>query len=352
MGERRATFLPGDPVPALQLPDPTGAVVDLKAQSVAGNTLLLWLRPALPDRELALRAAVLLDRLQAVEARLFVVLVGARGPLAAEAGGLAVLTDPESRAPGLFGLEAPGIVVLDPLARVAAVLEGDDLDAALARAGTVHARTSEVVVERVAPAILIADVLQPELCRSLIAFWEGGEKLHDRVASGRAAGDPREQVKRRTDVMLSDKALFETVKQRVQRRVLSEIKRAFAFEVTNLEALRVGCYDASRAGHFGRHRDNSTPFTAHRRFAMSLNLNTGDYEGGELRFPEYGRQLYRPEAGGCVVFSCSLLHEALPVRRGRRFAVFSFFFDAEGARREREMMARQEAAGFAGVEIR
>ena len=46
---------------------------------------------------------------------------------------------------------------------------------------------------------------------------------------------------------------------------------------------------------------------------MTLNLNTGGYEGGALWFPEFGRQLYAPEAGGAVVFSCSLLHEALPV---------------------------------------
>ena len=47
----------------------------------------------------------------------------------------------------------------------------------------------------------------------------------------------------------------------------------------------------------------------HRRFAVSLNLNTGDYEGGCLRFPEFGPHLYVAPAGGAVVFSCSLLHE-------------------------------------------
>ena len=48
---------------------------------------------------------------------------------------------------------------------------------------------------------------------------------------------------------------------------------------------------------------------------MSLNLNAGEYEGGFLRFPEYGPNLYMPETGCAVVFSCSLLHEALAVTR-------------------------------------
>ena len=46
---------------------------------------------------------------------------------------------------------------------------------------------------------------------------------------------------------------------------------------------------------------------------MSLNLNTGDYEGGKLWFPEYGRQVYEIGRGGAALFSCSILHEALPV---------------------------------------
>ena len=40
---------------------------------------------------------------------------------------------------------------------------------------------------------------------------------------------------------------------------------------------------------------------------MSVNLND-DYEGGAVRFPEFGGGLYRPPAGGALVFSCSLLH--------------------------------------------
>jgi hypothetical protein len=71
-----------------------------------------------------------------------------------------------------------------------------------------------------------------------------------------------------------------------------EIHKAFQFLATRMERYIVACYDAQEAGHFRPHRDNTTKGTAHRRFAVSLFLNTGEYEGGHLRFPEYGSALY------------------------------------------------------------
>jgi predicted 2-oxoglutarate/Fe(II)-dependent dioxygenase YbiX len=45
-----------------------------------------------------------------------------------------------------------------------------------------------------------------------------------------------------------------------------------------------------------------------------------------LRFPEYGDQRYRPGTGSAIVFSSSLLHEALHVTSGRRFVLLAFLF--------------------------
>ncbi len=59
---------------------------------------------------------------------------------------------------------------------------------------------------------------------------------------------------------------------------------------------------------------------------MSINLNTEDFLGGELRFPEFGDQRYRPDSGTAIVFSSSLLHEALQVTSGRRLVVLAFLF--------------------------
>jgi hypothetical protein len=52
------------------------------------------------------------------------------------------------------------------------------------------------------------------------------------------------------------------------------------------------------------------------------------------------------------VFSCNLLHEALPVTQGRRYVLFTFFADATGAAREKEMIAKQLASGRQGVSLR
>ena len=58
---------------------------------------------------------------------------------------------------------------------------------------------------------------------------------------------------------------------------------------------------------------------------MSLILNDG-YEGGGVRFPEFPGNEYRPPAGAALVFSCSLLHEVMPVTKGRRFGLFGFYW--------------------------
>ncbi len=93
----------------------------------------------------------------------------------------------------------------------------------------------------------------------------------------------------------------------------------------------IGCYDETDQGFFGEHRDNVSKATGHRAFAVSINLNIDEYEGGELRFHEYGLDLYKPDTGAAVVFSCSLLHEATPVTRGRRYVILPFLYDDHAA---------------------
>src|SRR4029078_7193613 len=84
------------------------------------------------------------------------------------------------------------------------------------------------------------------------------------------------------------------------------------------------------------HRDNTTKGTAHRRFAVTINLNTEEFDGGELRLPEFCDKSYRAPPGGAVVFSCSLLHEALPVTKGTRYAYLPFLYNDEDAKLRQE----------------
>lgn len=137
--------------------------------------------------------------------------------------------------------------------------------------------------------------------------------------------------KRRCDLEIEDDQLRTACMHRIHDRLVPEIQKAFQFRATRIERYIVACYDGESGGHFRAHRDNTTKGTAHRRFAVTLNLNPGDYEGGQLWFPEFGRQRYVAPRGGAIVFSCSLLHEATPVTQGTRYAFLPFLYDDDAA---------------------
>jgi predicted 2-oxoglutarate/Fe(II)-dependent dioxygenase YbiX len=189
-----------------------------------------------------------------------------------------------------------------------------------------------------APVLILPRVLEPDLCRRLIAAYEagGGQAsgfMRDVDGKTRLLLDPAH--KRRSDHELVDPALRQGAAARIRERLIPEVAKAFQFQATRMERYLVGCYDAAEGGHFRAHRDNTTAGTAHRRFAVTINLNAEDYEGGDLSFPEFGPRRYRAPTGGAVVFSCSLLHMVDPITAGRRFAFLPFLYD-EAAAKERE----------------
>jgi predicted 2-oxoglutarate/Fe(II)-dependent dioxygenase YbiX len=176
-------------------------------------------------------------------------------------------------------------------------------------------------------------VFEPELCRQLIAYYEaqgGTPSGVMRQVDGRTVA-VLDDFKRRRDADIADEALRRALQVRIVRRLLPEVKKTYQFTATRMERHIVACYDAEDGGYFRPHRDNTTAGTAHRRFAISINLNAEAFEGGDLRFPEFGRRTYRPPTGGAVVFSCSLLHEATSVTRGRRYAFLPFLYDEADA---------------------
>ena len=216
------------------------------------------------------------------------------------------------------------ILVFDATLRLAAtVQDADAADGVLAGLG----EGETAPIRAIAPVLTVPDVLDAALCTRLIAAWraDNAESGMVRLRDGQPVLVPDPEAKRRRDHMLTDPSLTEAVLTALQRRVLPEIAKAFAFQVQGYERLKVVAYDAEGGGYFRPHRDNTTPDAAHRRFALTLTLND-DYRGGWLRFPEYGAQRYRPAAGGAIVFSCAHLHELTDVTAGRRFALLSFFF--------------------------
>jgi peroxiredoxin len=188
-----------------------------------------------------------------------------------------------------------------------------------------------------APVLVLPRIFEPRLCRALIDYFNatGGEDSgFMRDVKGRTVLIVDHGHKRRRDRSIEDPALREACMGRIYDRLAPQIHKAFQFNTTRMERHIIACYDAQTQDHFRPHRDNTTRGTAHRRFAVSLFLNS-DYEGGQLRFPEFGPALYSAPAGGAVVFSCSMLHEATPVTRGRRYMFLPFLYD-EAARKVRE----------------
>ncbi len=185
-----------------------------------------------------------------------------------------------------------------------------------------------------APVLYVPAVFELTFCRSLIEAFEQGETHCSGFIQAKGALGESERVidpshKARRDHLVTDPSLISGIRKRLDRRVVPEIHKAFTRQVTGVEEFKVVRYDAEEGGHFGAHRDNAVKHHAHRRFALTLNLNREDYEGGGLLFPEYGPDIYSPAAGDAVIFSCSLLHEATPVRKGRRYVLLAFFFDEE-----------------------
>ncbi len=199
---------------------------------------------------------------------------------------------------------------------------------------------------QIAPVLLISNVLPPEFCRELIEVWRTqghGDSGFMVQQNGKTVGEYDYTHKIRKDHFVSDPDLINRLRYFMIHRIRPEILKAYHFDFTRFEDFRIACYESSRGGFFRRHRDNTTAATAHRRFAMTLNLNTEEYEGGYLRFPEYGPHLYRPETGSAVIFSCSLLHEATDVTDGDRFALLSFFYGEKEAQLREDMMQKSAA---------
>ncbi len=236
----------------------------------------------------------------------------------------------------------PMTMVLDARLRVLAVLPMDAPErfrdrfaAALDAAPTMAAPAA---ANEQAPVVAVPRVFEPEVCRRLIAYYEaaGGEDSgFMRDIDGRTTSVLDHAFKRRRDCRIADEGLRRELMVRIHRRLVPELQRVTQFKATRMERYIVCCYTATEGGFFRPHRDNTTAGTAHRRFAVTINLNAEAYSGGDLCFPEYGRATFRAPTGGAVAFSCSLLHEALPVTAGRRFAFLPFLYDEEAAR-ERE----------------
>jgi predicted 2-oxoglutarate/Fe(II)-dependent dioxygenase YbiX/peroxiredoxin len=200
-----------------------------------------------------------------------------------------------------------------------------------------------------APVLVLPNVFDPGLCRHLMGLYDangGGESgvMRNNV------GVLDRSFKSRKDYSLEDPKLVSHVQGLISRRVLPEIEKLFFMKITRMERYMVGCYSSEDGGHFRPHRDNNSEITAHRRFAVSINLN-GDFEGGEVSFPEYNPRGIKAPPGWAVVFPCAALHMVSRVTQGRRYAFLPFVYDEAGAAiRQANLKRLAEAAQAARAE--
>lgn len=250
------------------------------------------------------------------------------------------------------GRSRPITYVLDPGLRVLEVLpmSGDPashVSSLLRILDRLPALAPSCPAQAQAPVLVLPRVFEPGLCEALVGHYKarGGKDsgfMHEQ--DGKTVHAVDYQHKRRRDCEIDDAALRRACMVRIHDRLAPALHQAFQFRAALLERYIVACYDAAEGGYFRPHRDNTTRGTAHRRFAVSLFLNSGEYEGGLLRFPEFGPALYGAPVGGAVVFSCSLLHEATPVERGCRYMFLPFLYDEAAHKMREENLKFVEAA--------
>lgn len=221
-------------------------------------------------------------------------------------------------------------IVLDPNQRVAASFDSRVLPAAAEAMAAIAAsvRADGGAGQRLdtpmAPVLILPRVFEPDFCTQVIRLWSKGDHSDSGVSS-RYGNVNVAELKRTEDYTVVEPMMQKAISDRLAYRIGPELGKVFAFDRQfTFDSHVVLSYSAEGKHFFGAHRDNGAPTTADRAFAVSLNLND-DFDGGELVFPEYAAVRVSPPAGAAAVFSCSLLHQVLPVTRGRRFVLTTFF---------------------------
>ena len=317
----------GDIAPAFRLAATSGEMIDPASDLVAGRPLLLLFRSGdtLPQG-----LDALLQQLGATGGR--AVLVTAVGETAS-LDGFESAADTDGAVRGLLGVSGETRLVLIAPNRHLAYTGADTAAAAAALARIAETRAS-VAMTAHPPVLITPDIFSRADCQKLInifamqgqTFVEPG---HGTLPPGNA--DYKQKIpeygrKDRIDHWIRQPETNAFIDDRLSRRLFPEIQKCFQYRITRREIYRIGSYEGERGGELHGHRDNTKPMVAHRRFACSINLNTEQFEGGELRYPEFGNQLYRPETGAAITFSCSLLHEPMHVTKGRRFVLLAFLY--------------------------
>ena len=104
---------------------------------------------------------------------------------------------------------------------------------------------------------------------------------------------------------------------------------AFGFDIASFSSVQFTEYDGEKKGKYDWHEDNSwkknTPFD--RKLSMCVQLSRReDYEGGnlELQNDPFANNVFVNQ-GDVIVFPSFNRHRVLPVTKGKRFSLVTWF---------------------------
>ncbi len=340
----------GDRIRPFALPDQDGDPVHPLSDHLAGKPLVLIFERAEREPSFAAEVRSLASALAKASIEDVVVLAITKRSVAdnrvlgeTEDLPYPLLSDSKAEAYQAYGLETAGAhsaattFVLDPNLRLVALIDGGGASRGgeiLNALETAAADPAKAPLSGHPPVLVLPRVLSERDCADLITYWHSPAPVWD--AEGLNSRGFKEEsgdfMVRNKDYgkvlqrVVRDVPLQKYLDTKVNRRVIAEIRKAFQTKISNREEYRIAGYDAAEGGSLGPHRDNPTKETQHRRFTVSVTLNGGEFEGGGLRFGEYSQQGYLVPTGTAVVWSCTLLHDVLPVTAGRRFILGTHLF--------------------------
>jgi hypothetical protein len=189
--------------------------------------------------------------------------------------------------------------------------------------------------------VRLLKILDVEECRRIIDTFEQDVEGH---VPGRVVGGFRPEVKRTTDLRISERAqvaparwgrtfdhLHETMTEALTRYMAGTPGASWINGPLVDTGYQVQRYD-QEVGHYSTHIDADSPATALRLIAVVLYLNDVA-EGGETVFPTWGLR-FRPRAGYALLFPAAFCHahgSEIP-RSGPKYVVTTFIsFDPAAA---------------------
>ena len=224
-------------------------------------------------------------------------------------------------------------LLLDSNQRILAVLDGVD-EGLPERAQRFYrdlpARRPSLLRCATAPVLIMPNLIDSVWCDGLVGLCL---ELDSRAAGLPAAsmlspalgagfeGAPRGYRQQ----VISDRATTHRLQAVIGRRLAPELHRAFSFEAFRFGEFKLIRYAPGGGAMVNPWADMDGSGSKERCFALTIELNpredgkAGDgYAGGEMVFPEYGRERYLPDRGGATVHSANLMLEQRPVTRGQR----------------------------------